>query len=92
MGKVLGIREIKAVLPQRNPMLMLDRAEQVDETHWVAVKNLTINEIRNPSDVAHARIYSRVLEMCTPVHVSGSDRRKSIGMDKQRIVKEVLNL
>ncbi len=45
MGKVLGIREIKAVLPQRNPMLMLDRAEQVDETHWVAVKNLTINEM-----------------------------------------------
>ena len=56
------------------------------------VGHLTINEIRNPSDVAHARIYSRVLEMCTPVHVSGSDRRKSIGMDKQRTVKEVLDL
>lgn len=32
------------------------------------------------------------IEMCTPVHVSGSDRRKSIGMDKQRTVKEVLDL
>lgn len=58
----------------------------------IITTNLTINEIRNPSDVAHARIYSRVLEMCTPVHVSGSDRRKSIGMDKQRTVKEVLDL
>ncbi len=45
MGKVLGIREIKAVLPQRNPMLMLDRAEQVDDAHWVGIKNLTINEM-----------------------------------------------
>ncbi|MCF2542606.1 ATP-binding protein [Blautia producta] len=58
----------------------------------IITTNLTINEIRNPSDVAHARIYSRVLEMCTPVHVAGCDRRKSIGMDKQKAVKEVLDL
>ena len=58
----------------------------------IITTNLTINEIRNPSDVAHARIYSRVLEMCTPVHVAGSDRRKHIGMEKQKTVKEVLNL
>ena len=45
MGQVFGIREIKAVLPQRYPMLMLDRAEQESEQKWIAVKNLTMNEI-----------------------------------------------
>ena len=45
---------------------------------------------RNPEDVAHARIYSRVLEMCTPVHVPGHDRRTTIGKTKQELVKEVL--
>lgn len=45
----------------------------------IITTNLTINELRNPADVAHARIYSRVLEMCTPVQVAGSDRRKTIG-------------
>lgn len=45
MGKVFGVKEIKAVLPQRYPLLMLDRAEQETDTKWVAVKNLTINEL-----------------------------------------------
>lgn len=45
MGKIWGVREIKAVLPQRYPMLMLDRAEQISETAWAAVKNLTMNEM-----------------------------------------------
>jgi len=44
MGKFFGIREIKAILPQRYPMLMLDRAEQISENEFVGLKNLTINE------------------------------------------------
>ena len=30
--------------------------------------------------------------MCTPVRISGEDRRKSIGKEKQQVVKEVLEL
>lgn len=52
--------------------------------------NLTIDAIRNATDVAHARIFSRILEMCTPVHISGCDRRTAIGKSKQDFVKEVL--
>lgn len=58
----------------------------------IITTNLGIAEIRNPSDVAHARIYSRVLEMCTPVRIDGNDRRKQIGKTKQEVVKEVLDL
>ena len=44
MSEIFGLREIKKILPHRAPMLMLDRAEKVDDTHWVAVKNISINE------------------------------------------------
>lgn len=58
----------------------------------IITTNLTINELRNPPDVAHARIYSRVLEMCSPVYVGGDDRRTAVGRNKQSTVKEVLGL
>ncbi|MCD7888205.1 MAG: ATP-binding protein, partial [Clostridiales bacterium] len=56
----------------------------------IVTTNLTISQIRNASDVAHARIYSRVLELCTPVQVRGTDRRTAIGRGKQAMVKELL--
>lgn len=58
----------------------------------IITTNLTIAELRNPEDVPHARIYSRILEMCTPINVSGGDRRKAINRNKQEVVKEVLDL
>jgi len=44
MSKVLGIKEIKAALPYRYPMVMLDRFTQVDETNFVGFKSLSFNE------------------------------------------------
>ncbi len=58
----------------------------------IITTNLTIAELRNPADVPHARIYSRILEMCTPVNISGGDRRKAISQSKRDTVKEVLEL
>jgi len=56
----------------------------------IITTNLTISEIRNPENVADARIYSRVLEMCTPIQVRGGDRRQGKSRDKQERVKSVL--
>ena len=50
----------------------------------IVTTNLTVGQLRSPEDAAHARIYSRVLEMCTPVHVAGGDRRKAIGKEKKK--------
>ena len=44
MEKVLGLKEIMSILPQRSPMLLIDRAQQIDETHWVGVKNVSMDE------------------------------------------------
>lgn len=56
----------------------------------IVTTNLTIEDLRCPMQLADARIYSRILEMCTPVHVAGSDRRAAAGKSKQEIMKEVL--
>ena len=58
----------------------------------IITTNIGIEELRNPVDVQHERIYSRVLEMCTPVRVRGNDRRMQIGKSKQEVMKEVLKL
>lgn len=56
----------------------------------IITTNLTVSQMKNPEDVAHARIYSRVLELCTPVQVHGGDRRTEIGRDKQELVKNII--
>ena len=81
---------------ERNTEYALEQVYAVIDERYKAglpliiTTNLTISQLRNPEDVAHARIYSRVLEMCTPVHVPGHDRRTTIGKSKQELVKEVL--
>ena len=44
MGKLYDVYALKQALPQWNWRLMLDRAEIIDDTHAVAMKNLTNNE------------------------------------------------
>ena len=45
MSQILSLTDIQAILPQRNPFLMLDRAQLGEEAGTItAVKNVTINE------------------------------------------------
>jgi len=43
-SNVISLKKIKEIIPQRYPMLMLDRAMKESETKYVGVKNITINE------------------------------------------------
>ncbi len=43
-GKILGIADIKKILPFRNPLLMLDRVQVESETKLTGMKNLSTNE------------------------------------------------
>lgn len=81
---------------ERNTEYALEQVYAVIDERYKArlpliiTTNLTISQLRNPEDAAHARIYSRVLEMCTPVHVPGIDRRAAIGYEKQEQAKKTL--
>ena len=37
----------------------------------IVTTNLTLDNLQNPQDTAHARIYDRLLEMCVPVLFTG---------------------
>ncbi len=56
----------------------------------IITTNLTLDEIRHPQDVAHARIYDRVLEMCVPVSCFGTSIRKDIAQEKLNNLKSLI--
>jgi DNA replication protein DnaC len=41
----------------------------------IVTTNLTLQELKNPGDLAHERIYDRVLERCVPVKINGRNIR-----------------
>ncbi len=44
MNRFFSYADIRNSMPQRSPFLMLDRAEQIDDTHYQALKAVSINE------------------------------------------------
>ena len=44
MSRFFSYADIRNSMPQRSPFLMLDRAEQIDDTHYQALKAVSINE------------------------------------------------
>ena len=43
----------------------------------IITTNLTADELKNPADVRKQRVYSRLLEICIPIEVTGDDRRRT---------------
>lgn len=58
----------------------------------IITTNLTADEIKNPAEIRKQRIYSRLLEMCVPVEVKGTDRRKERLKEDYKEMKELLGL
>ena len=57
----------------------------------IVTTNLTLEELQNPEDTAHARIYDRLTEMCTPVRITGENFRKARAREKMERLKKLLN-
>ena len=49
----------------------------------IVTTNLKLEEIRNPPDLAHARIYDRIMERCAPVLFSGRNFREEKAATKE---------
>lgn len=58
----------------------------------IVTTNLTASDLKTPPDLRHDRIYSRVLEMCVPVEVTGGDRRIKRMRDDYKDLKDILGL
>ena len=57
----------------------------------IMTTNLTLEELQNPEDTAHARIYDRLTEMCCPVCITGENFRKAKAQAKMERLKILLN-
>lgn len=58
----------------------------------IVTTNLTMEEIKNPSQMEYKRVFDRIVEMCQPVHVSGDGRRMAIAREKTRKASDILGL
>lgn len=56
----------------------------------IVTTNLSIEELQNPQDMEHARIYSRVMEMCVPVRCTGRQNRKHTAQRKMELLKNLI--
>jgi len=57
----------------------------------IVTTNLTLENLQNPEDTAHARIYDRLTEMCRPVCFTGENFRKATAQAKMERLKTLLN-
>lgn len=56
----------------------------------IATTNLTLQQIQHPQDIAHARIYDRLLEMCVPVCFTGGNFRRVTAQQKMNRLKKLM--
>ena len=57
----------------------------------IVTTNLDISELEGAETDAHKRIYDRICEMCVPMRVDGSNRRKFARIDKGAALREIIS-
>ena len=56
----------------------------------IVTTNLSLSELQNPTDIAHARIYDRVLELCIPICFTGESMRRARAGTKMDRLKTMM--
>ena len=79
-GTEYGLEQVYNVIDSR----------YISKKPLIATTNLTSEQLKNPEDVPHARIYGRLLEMCTPVRFTGDDFRRAAAQQKKERLKELM--
>lgn len=79
-GTEYGLEQVYNVIDSR----------YISKKPLIATTNLTPEQLRNPEDVPHARIYGRLLEMCVPVRFTGGDFRRVTAQQKMERLKKLM--
>ena len=56
----------------------------------IVTTNLTLDDLHNPEDTAHSRIYDRLLSMCVPVRFTGDNFRQEAAQRKMESMKKLI--
>ncbi len=57
----------------------------------IITTNLRLEEIKNPPDLAHARICDRILELCAPIFFAGKNFREENAVAARTAAKEIVS-
>ena len=82
---------------ERNSEYALEQVYNVVDSRYLSrlpfiiTTNLPLAELQAPKDLAHARIYDRVLERCTPICFSGKNYRKDNAAANKTEAARLLN-
>ena len=55
----------------------------------IVTTNLSLQEMKNPSDLSRQRICDRILELCVPVCFDGESLRREKGTEKLRLYRQL---
>ena len=82
---------------ERNSEYALEQVYNVVDSRYLSrlpfiiTTNLPLAELQAPKDLAHARIYDRVLECCTPICFSGKNYRRDNAAANKTEAARLLN-
>lgn len=83
---------------ERGTEYALEQVYNVIDTRYksgkplIVTTNLTLDELKYPTDIPHKRIYDRVLGMCVPVMFNGVNFRKEEAAAKMEAAKKLFGL
>ena len=81
---------------ERNSDFALEQVFNVIDSRYrsgkplIVTTNLTLDDLRNPEDTAHSRIYDRLLSMCVPVRFTGDNFRQETAQRKMESMKKLI--
>ena len=82
---------------ERNSEFALEQVFNVIDSRYrskkplIVTTNLTLDELKRPKDLAHARIYDRVLERCVPLKVNRQNIRQLNAANTLRSAKKLFS-
>ena len=83
---------------ERGTEYALEQVYNVIDTRYksgkplIVTTNLTLDELKFPTDIPHKRIYDRVLGMCVPVMFNGVNFRKEEAAAKMEAAKKLFEM
>lgn len=81
---------------ERNSEFALEQVFNVIDSRYrskkplIVTTNLTLSELNNTTDIAHRRIYDRILERCVPVRINNRNIRQDNASANLKEAKKIL--
>lgn len=71
-------------------VFMLIDERYKSEKPLIVTTNLTLDELKHPTNIDHKRIYDRILQRCVPIHFEGSSKREQEAAENLQFMRDLL--